>query len=151
MVVDELPVRGAKLAVDVRRDQGINRETTRVDARHGRDSGAEAYQTTSGVHAKCGTSRFPRGCSTSPRFLRTKTLPRLVTRPPGGTPRATRRPLPAARAPASRASEALRALRQAPKGRTTAYQPPDRRHRCRPSSLLERGLWRGFSPCCGGS
>ena len=137
-----------QLAVDVRRDERIDRGT----ARHGRDSNAEAYRTTSGVHAKYGTSRYRQECSACRQFLRTKTLPRLVTRPLDETPRATRRWRPAVRGSSV-------SLKQQRLGRghrcgqpvATARRRPGRRRRCRRSRLRGRGPGRDFSPCYGES
>src|SRR5262249_1728863 len=114
MVIDQLTIRGVQFAVDVRGNQRINRG---AGIRHGGDSSVEVDRTTSGVHAKYGTSRYRQGCSACRLFLRRKILPRLVTRRPDETPRATGRRPSAAPASEFRAAATPRAWRLATRGR----------------------------------
>src|SRR3954449_2496465 len=93
--------------VDERRDERIER----ITVMHWRDAGLLIYRTAGAVRARCATSRFQPEPTASWQFRRRKTLPRRVTRPPGGTAPAVRRSPPAARAQAFRGGAASRACR----------------------------------------
>src|SRR6476469_7746784 len=80
--------------VDERRDERVER----ITVMHWQDAGLLIYRTTDAGRARCATSPYQPESTASWQFRRRKTLPRRVTRPPGGIAPALRRWPTAARA-----------------------------------------------------
>src|SRR5690349_19806040 len=148
VIFDGAAIGVGQRTVDERRDERVER----ITVMHWQDAGLLIYRTTGAVRARCATSRFQPEPTASWQFRRRKTLPRRVTRPPGGIAPAVRRWPIAARAQVCRAAAAFRVSRPRWRGcRAAAHRPPDRRSRCRWRRYRGRGRAPGFGRCYGES